>query len=125
MGKAPVIYLLLSARRIESNNLDGKRIIEVRDRRIVERKVAILADAHANQVERALGEKTSIASGFEKGRAFRREQMNVLRPLDPGEQMSPKERAKTLRMIGSKAGVLIHVEDNHPGPVNRESHEGV
>ena len=50
--EAAVVELLGAAGRVEPDHLDEHRVEEVGDRRIVERQVAVLADAGADDVGR-------------------------------------------------------------------------
>ena len=50
--EAAVVELLITAGRVEPHDLDEDRVEEVGDRRVIERQVAVLADARADDVGR-------------------------------------------------------------------------
>jgi hypothetical protein len=54
LSKAAIVNLLKAAPIIERHNLDGLRIVEVGDMRIVESDVSVLADANAGDIQRML-----------------------------------------------------------------------
>ena len=59
--KTSVVHLLLTAGRIEFDDLDQVQIEEIRNGRIVERNVPILADAKTNEIDRTLGQQRGVA----------------------------------------------------------------
>ena len=58
--EARVVDLLVSAGRLEPDHLDEDRVEEVRDRRIVECQVAVLADPRADDIGRFRSEDLFI-----------------------------------------------------------------
>ena len=62
IGREVAFADLLAARRgLERDDLHVERVVEVGDRRIVEREVAVLADAAAAEVERMRAEQRGVA----------------------------------------------------------------
>ena len=56
-----VADLLAPARVVDLDRLDRQRVVEVGDVRIVEREVAVLADADQREVDPAVGEQRAVA----------------------------------------------------------------
>ena len=67
VAKWPSRDLLAARRRLERDDLDVERIVEVGDRRVVEREVAVLADPAAAQVERVRAQEVGVAARFRLG----------------------------------------------------------
>ena len=59
--KAAVVDLLLAAGFVEFDDFDGLWIIEVGDGRVIESDVSIFANAHADEVDGALGHESGVA----------------------------------------------------------------
>jgi len=64
VGKVAFADLLTSARVVELHHFHVERIVEVGDRRVVEREMAVLADAEAAQVERIAVQQLGVALTF-------------------------------------------------------------
>ena len=60
-------HLLAAGSGLERDDLDVERIVEVGDRRIVEREMPVLADAAAAQVERVRAQEVGVALGLGLG----------------------------------------------------------
>ena len=69
-----LVDLLQAAGRVELDHLDVERVVEVGDRRVVERQMPVLTDAEAAQVEwvPAQEPRVAVALGFGVARAPRR-----------------------------------------------------
>ena len=65
--EVPLPHLLLLAAVVELDDLHDERIVEVGDRRIVEREVTVLADAEAAHVDRMVDEQLRVARGLGVG----------------------------------------------------------
>ena len=65
--KAAVVDLLLAARFVELDHLDGMRIFEVCNGGIVEGDMSVFADAHADEIDGAFVHERGVAGdlGFE------------------------------------------------------------
>ena len=64
VGKALVVNLLLPAHRVELDDLDLLGVVQIGDRRIVEREMTVDADAEAHDVDRGLAEKGRVTCCF-------------------------------------------------------------
>ena len=111
-------HLLAPAVRVQDDALHHQGIFEIRDGRIVESDMPVLADPHKCQVDRAGGEQSRVARHFRlqvRGVAFEiLHAAGVNFFLHAGSDPFPKAR----RMVAGNAHVLIHVKDVHSVPVD-------
>src|ERR1035437_2402189 len=111
-------HLLLPAVWVQDDAFHHQRIFEVRDGRIVDGDVSILADPHKSQIDRTGGEQSRVARYFRVqvgGVAI--EILHATRAnyfFHAGSDPFPKAR----RMVAGNTHVLIHVKDVHALPVD-------
>ena len=117
--EAAVVHLLAPARVVERHDLHARRVGEVRHRRVVERQVAVLADAEADEVDRRRRQQGRVARARDRGRQLGRQRVERA-DRDVVEQVGPQVAPETLRVVGREADVVIHVEGRHAGPVEAE-----
>lgn len=115
--EALIIDLLLAAGLIESNNLDVKRIIEIRHRWIIESNMAVYADPEADQVDRRLG-KASRVGLRRRGRIRFGGNVMHSREGEMSEERFIKPMCETLWRISRKTYVFIHMKGRYPIPCN-------
>ena len=113
--------LLGAARRIQADDLDQHGVEEVRDRRVVEREMAVLADPGADDVDR-LGTEDLLV-----GQAGPQRPIALLSgdqpesgriEADQSEQAFLEVAAERGPMIGGEPEVFIHVKAEHTRPVD-------
>ena len=121
----PFVDLLHPAGDVEFHDFDQALVFEICHRRIVERDVPVLSDAHAAEIDRLSLEQRLVALAL--GDRFRRvaakivEYLRVHLALHTLAHVAPK----TGRMILIDAEVLIHVKQRHFAPVDAaQLHEG-
>ena len=114
--EAPVVYLLLTTDVVELHGLHPLRVVEVRDRRIVERDVSVLADAHHHDVSRGLLQDLRVAFALRLGFGGRAvDQVHRLERYEP-EDVRLEEVAETLRRVPVESDVLVHAAGIDPVP---------
>ncbi len=64
IGEAAIVDLLLTTDLIKLNNLHRLRIVEIRYRRIVERQMPVLPNAHTGDIQRIGCQQSAVALTF-------------------------------------------------------------
>ena len=116
-GEVALPYLLTPGRVLEVDHLDGFGIVEVGDRWIVEREMAVLADTRATEIEWVRGEQVGVAPRFGLG---------IVGPVEVVECAQREVGCDAFAHVALKAGrvpwrkarVLVHVERSDGGPVD-------
>ena len=111
----PFVDLLRPAGPVELDHLDVEGIVEIGDRRIVEREMPVLSDAETTQVQRMGPQELCIAPAFDVGIA---QALDVVRRLWVGALDNPfaDPALEAGRMVGTHPDVLVHVKDHGLGP---------
>ena len=117
--KATVGNLLVTTGIIQLNQLDQRGIIEIRNRRIVKRDVAILADSHADEVYWFLGQQRTVAAAYRRSIGFFGGQRVKCFHADVAKQMRLEILSKALRMRAGQTHVIVHVKRRDSRPINR------
>ena len=95
-GKTAIVDLLAAARIVELDRLDRQWVVKVGDGRIVEREVAVLTDAEADDVDRSLAQQLSISAALGIDRVAAVDQVDDARP-NAVEQVAAQVSTEPLR----------------------------
>lgn len=79
--------------------------------------MAVVADAQADQVDRAAAEELGVARALRLRVVARFDHVDRARPYGVPE-LVVEEAAEPLGRVRGQADVLVHVEDDDPGPVD-------
>ena len=110
--------LLHPAHRVQLHHLHRLFVAKIREGRVVEGDVAVLADAHADDVH-ALRQQRAVAAALGLGVRGLTVQVVHTSEGDLGKQPVPQEVPEALGRVGGQADVLVHVEGVDAGEVHR------
>ena len=96
------MHLLLPASLVELHGLHGERVVEVGDRRIVERDMPVLADAHADDVDGRVTEEGGVPRALRRHGRRAVDEMR-LADADAVEQVFRMKRPKLCGASGPQA----------------------
>ena len=101
-------HLLELAAIVELDDLDDERVVEVGDRRVVEREVPVLADTEAAEIDRVLLDQARVPRRFALGIARR--------PVDVVKVAEPQVRRDPLAHVALEARRDASARDRRTRP---------